>query len=169
MAALVAPTDLADFPGAPFAASLVAAASEQVRRQCGWHIAPLVTETFVVDSDGGRVLLLPTMRLVTVTEVRNIAGSTPEVLTGWRKSPAGMLFRASGWPAGFQTVEVDMQHGYEACPDELLPIIAERCQVFAKDGSVRQESLGSRSVSYGLAEGSASAEVLARFMLPGSP
>lgn len=161
-------TALDGFPGAPFTPSQVRAAGEQVRVECGWHIAPTVTETLTLDSAGGRVLTLPTLRLVAVTEVRDVTGDTPEVLTGWRQSKVGMLSRVS-WPVGFAAVEVDLTHGYPECPPDLLAVLAERCQRFGKDGFVRQESLGSRSVTLGAAGPGPSTLVLSRYTIHAQP
>jgi hypothetical protein len=108
MPALVTPEDLIDFPGAPYAWPVVESASEAVRAEAGWHIAPSVTETLTVDSDGGRILFLPTMLLTEVSEVRDVSGETPRVITGWRKSRTGMLIHPGGWPTGFEVIEVDL-------------------------------------------------------------
>lgn len=166
---LIAPADLTEFPGAPFAASQVAAAAGQIRDICGWHIAPSQAETLTLDTDGSTVLPLPTLKVTAITEIRDVTGDTPAVLTGWRFSSAGILVRAAGWPTGVAAVEVDLTHGYDACPDALLPVIAERCQLFNRDGSIRQESLGSRSATFGIAEASPSASTLARYTVPGGP
>lgn len=163
MPALVTAADLADFPGAPFAEVRVEAAGEALRSEAGWHIAPEVTETLTVDADGGHFLFLPTMRLSAVTEVRDVSGDAPRVLDGWRKSRKGVIYRAGGWPTGFETVEVDVVHGYAACPRELLPVVADYTS-----RRVTQESLGSRSVSYSNDESRLDARV-ARFKIPARP
>ena len=141
---LATPNDLLSFAGAPFAEALVKAAGESIRRDAGWHIAPTVTETLVLDSDGGRQLFLPTLRdaVASVAEVRDVSGSSPRVLGGWRlASSAAVLHRGGGWPAGEGVIEVDLVHGYESCPAELLPAIAARTRP-----KVRAESIGGRSV-----------------------
>lgn len=173
MEPLAVAADLADFPGA-FTLSQIEAASDQIRREAGWHIAPQITETLTVESDGGRVLMLPTMHLASVTAVRQLNDDgTTTALTDWRghvtpQFKAGILVRSIGWPLG-AVLEVDVVHGYETTPKSLLPVLAARCQGFSKDGTVRQESLGSRSVSYGNIEGVGSGSVLAHFKLPGRP
>lgn len=159
--------DLEGFPGGPFTDSVVFAAAESVRSECGWHIAPQVTETITVDSPGGRVLLLPSLFVTEVTAVRDVTGDEPRTLTGWRISRAGMLHLAGGWPEGFAAVEVDLTHGYESCPAELLAVIADRALRNAKDSTVVQESLGSRSVSY--RDAPLASPVLARYRLQGAP
>ena len=161
---LVSLADLADFPGAPFAQDVLDAAADAVRREAGWHIAPETTETITLDVRGGPVLILPTLFLSSVSEVRDMTGSTPVVLTGWRMSKAGMLSRSAGWPVGFSAVEVDMVHGYKTCPDSLKPIVAR-----ATSRVVVQESLGSRSVTYQPDSGGSLAAQVSHFRLPPLP
>jgi hypothetical protein len=156
-------TDLTDFPGAPFPAGKVLSACEAIRREAGWHIAPSVTETLTLDSEGGPLLVLPTLYLTAVTEVRDMTGSEPQVLTGWRLSRKGLL-SGCWFPAGFSAVEVDVTHGYDACPPELFPVIADWTA-----RRVMQESLGSRSVAYSADGDSPIASTLARFKLPSRP
>lgn len=164
---LATPDDLEGFPGAPFAQTTIDAACQAVRDAARWVIAPQSTETLTVDADGGRVLLLPTMHLVSVSEVRDVTDADdPKVITGWRKSRAGMLELRSGcWPSGFETVEVDVVHGYEQCPASLLPLIAELCQMSTLAGGIVQESSGTESATYAQAARRSSA--LAPYVIPG--
>lgn len=140
---LVDPGDLDGFPGAPFNdAAVVDAAVARVRREARWHIAPSVTETLTVTGySGGEALLLPTMRLTAVTEVRDVTGDTPVVLTGWDFSPAGYLTWHT-WPTCTTyyhrrtKFEVDVVHGYEQCPADLLPVIAAAAQGALTDSRI---------------------------------
>lgn len=170
MEPLVNPNDLSEFPGAPYAVWVLNAAAESIRDECGWHIAPVRTETLTLDSDGGRILLLPTLRLVAVTEVRDVTTETPTVLTNWRKSAAGMLSRPGGWPNGLGAVEVDVVHGYDECPSSLYPVIADRCVQASRDGTITQESIGARQVSFGVTPGQGTlVATLARYKIPPTP
>ena len=141
--ALATASQLSEFRGAPFPEETVRAAGEQIRVLCGWHIAPEVTSTLVLDSPGGIVLRLPTGHVTEVTEVTDLTGTEERALTGWRWSAHGMLSRPGGFPSGFRAVRVVMTHGYPTCPPDLLAVLANRTQ-----RRVMQESLGSRSVTY---------------------
>lgn len=163
---LAAPADLAGFPGAPFSDAMVDAAVGSVRGEAGWHIAPEVTETLTVDSDGGTILPLSSLKVAAVTGVRDVTGDTPEVLTGWTLRRSGVLERRSGWPKR-RTIEVDVTHGHAETPPELLPVIADVARMLQRGGRVTQESLGSRSVS--MANTDPMSAVLARFKIPGRP
>lgn len=162
MADLVSNTDMEGFPGAPFAERVLAAAAGSVRDDCGWHIAPSVTETLQLRSTGP-IVLLPSLHVTTVTAVRD--ADTGEPVEGWHLDQrAGVLSRSTSgscWPA---RLEVDLVHGHAACPASLLPTIAERAAAFARGGHVRQESLGSRSVSMSQLE-----SAVARYALPPRP
>lgn len=163
---LVTPEDLADFPGAPFPPTVVDAAVDALRGDAGWHIAPEVTETVLVDSEGSCKLLLPTMRLTEVTEVRNVLPDTPEVIEGWRKSRRGTLtLRWSGWPCGDESVEADITHGYAETPPSLFIVVAQYCQFIGTDSTVRQESAGGESISYATSLSPDALRIFNRFKL----
>jgi hypothetical protein len=167
---LVAPADLADFPGAPFSAALVDAAVSAVRGEVGWHIAPAVTETVVVESVGGPHLFLPTLQLTAVTAVRDVTDETTAAVavTGWRshKTPrftAGVLFRPSGW---YGVYEVDLTHGYAACPDDLKPALAEHARTIRIGGRVSQQATGPHSIAF---DSEGAADPVAKYRIPPRP
>jgi hypothetical protein len=163
--------DLAVFPGAPFAADVVTSVDAAMRAAAGWHIAPQITETVVVDSDGGQYLLLPTLWLDSVTEIRdvneNAIVSSDDVQTA--KTPrfrAGCLYRGSAWPIG--PVELDIVHGYEDCPAELLALAAALCRSSGRDQTIQQQAAGPFSVTFSqIAQSELEASpALARYTIP---
>lgn len=133
--------DLADFPGAPFPEAVIKAAESSIRRDAGWHIAPVVRETIEVDADPSGVVSLPTLRVV---RVHSISGADGAALTGWTVTRAGRL---SGC-RGRGTLTVDLEHGYENV-DDLLPVVAARCKRQLTDAtlSARSEGTGTRNTS----------------------
>lgn len=143
---LVAPTDIADYPGAPFPDGLVAAACDSIRDDAGWHIAPSVESTEQVPSPGGQYLFVTSLQLTDVTEVRSITPDGTTVLDGWVKYRAGYLFRACGWPVD-ALIEVDMVDGYESCPPSLFPAVVARIQEAKVDRSRGSVRLGSLAVT----------------------
>lgn len=155
---LAEPDDLVEFDGAPFPESAVDASTAQIRRLCGWHIAPTITETIDLDHDGSTVIHLPTLHVVDVTDVWDTTGTKPRALTGWRWSAFGML--EGRFPRGFRSVRIEFEHGYADTPPDLLPVIASRTQ-----RRVMQENLGSRSVSYSIEADRAVEAALGTYML----
>ncbi|BDY31409.1 hypothetical protein [Mycolicibacterium mageritense] len=123
---LVQPSELAYLPGGPFTEGEVDAAVAALRQAVRWHIAPVRSETVTLDV--GRyenVLQLPTRKLVSVAEVRSngvvVDPASYEVSIGL----AQVKLAYGYWGAGFGAVDVDLTHGYESVPLDLLPVIAE--------------------------------------------
>lgn len=47
----------------------LAAALARVRRWCGWHVSPVITETVYIDRPDGSMLVLPTLKIVSLGSV----------------------------------------------------------------------------------------------------
>lgn len=154
---LIQPADLVGFRGAPFSAKVTSAAAEAVRTRCEWHIAPVVTETKKFRSDG-TVLLLPSLHVTDVTSIQDVDGNE---LTGWDWLPEGIIECLSGFP---RFVSVTFTHGHAACPDDLLPVIADYAMAHAA-GRIKSESLAGRSIT--LEGGDDSGSVLSKYSLSG--
>lgn len=165
---------LSGFPGAPFAESAVAAAASAIRAAAGWHVAPSVTETIVVDCDGGAYLFIPTLWLDSVTAIRDSDGNTIALddvqLAKTPRFRAGCLYRSQSWPT-LDTVELDIVHGFDACPPELLALGAAMCQSISRDRSITQESEGPFSVAYSATSQTEleASPLLARYRIPSRP
>lgn len=118
------------------------AACAAVRSFCRWHIAPSHRETVTVDGSGGDVLFLPTHRL---TEIHSIVDDGREVSDPeW--SAAGMV--RGSWSCKFRGVVVDMTHGLDECPDDVLNValsLAKR----PPNGGLKSKGAGPFSETYG--------------------
>jgi len=93
---------------------LLAAGLATVRQFCGWHVTPVKTGHEVeLDGPGGRLLALPTLRLVTLTEVTE-DGKTLDV-SGLYVSKRGLVRKKSGgfWSPHYGAITVTMDHGIE--------------------------------------------------------
>ena len=142
---LVAPARYADLMGGrQMTPAILAAASAAVRNACGWHIAPVITQTLILDGPGGTALVLPTGHLVDLTAV---------VVRGVLLDPLAVEWSADGivrgnWPARFRSIQVTMQHGYDDTPADLAAIV---CSIAARHaltptGAIREQA-GSNSIS----------------------
>lgn len=136
---LAEPAALAKFRGGPFEAETVTAAGASIRAECGWHIAPSVEQTVALRTGGADEVLLPSLYVSEVMAVTDRAGTA---VGGWDAWSNGILTRPGGFP---DVVQVTFRHGYEKCPAELLPIIAERAAAQAS-GRIKSEALAGRSV-----------------------
>jgi len=116
--------DLIGFANGIDSADDLAAAGAAVRAECGWHIAPRVTETLTLDSDGGYLLTLPSLFVVEVTAVTD---ADDAALEDWSVSSLGLLERTGCrlWPKGYGKVKVTLTHGLSKAPPDLVAVIVE--------------------------------------------
>lgn len=126
----------------PFIGYALDVATRMIRDHCGWVVGPVTTETFHLDGPGSRLLVLPTLRVVEVTAVRQddvaLDMSTVRV-----SRDAGMLRASSALSDEFGAIEVDLRHGYDVVPE---PIVDLTLQMAARAlgsplGVVREQSL----------------------------
>lgn len=140
---LVSPVELAEWGS--FSDTMVDVAVADLRAAVEWHIAPRRSETLrvrLLGRRGGRSgfadeIVLPTRDLPGAPVVVNAVRAGGSALTGWSSSD-GLLARSWGWVAG--TLEVDVTHGFEKCPPDLLPLIASLAQ---SAGSARDARVSS--------------------------
>ena len=132
----VLPADLAGFPGAPFAQDHVDAVVAQMERTLGWHVSPSRAETLTVRHGGGPLLMLPSRNVTTVSEVR---------VNGHAVSPVRLTSAAEAMLEGYWApgvYEVDVVHGFDVIPADLLAEVARSCVEFRTDRSLASWSSG---------------------------
>lgn len=144
---MVTPDDLAGLPGAPFPEAMVRAAQARIRTQCGWHIAPSLTQTIVVSGDGGYEQWLPTRHITDVMAVDVWDGTQYAPMPGWTSQvgwdEAGILSASSCFPAGRRTIRITLTHGWDPCPDDLKLLVAA-----STSRQIAQEVISSRSITF---------------------
>lgn len=103
-------------------------AIDAIRGYCGWHIAPVVTETVTVDGSGTWEQLLPTLRLVALNSITNDGAAVldPE----W--STSGIVRGA--WTRRYRGVVANMTHGYSEWPAELLSLAGDAVAAAGRGG-----------------------------------
>lgn len=102
----------------PETVRLLAAALRIARRYCGWHVTPIrVDEPIVLDGPGSPLLVLPTLRLATITELTE---------DGVLLDPAAVSVSARGlarkrnrgwWTAEYGGITLKMTHGFDGAED----------------------------------------------------
>lgn len=137
------------------------AASAAVRAYCGWHVAPTVSETLILDGPGGHVVALPTMHVVSLLALRERVGQpyvnpipTVDKAT-YEWSSFGELRRSGGfWTSLYRALEVDLEHGFPTgstawgIAHSLVVSVAARAILSPVSGVVREQTLVS-SITYG--------------------
>ncbi|WP_439030220.1 hypothetical protein [Gordonia terrae] len=141
------PSDLSSHGGT------LEAVCDDIRRYCGWHIAPVIESAVVtLDHLGDRVLTLPTLH---VTEVASVVDADGYVIEGYTWSDDGLLYREHGWPRGYRSVTVTFSHGLAATPrgvvDVALDMVRDRVNAAANadDLPVTSASLDGATIGYG--------------------
>ncbi len=91
-------------------------ASGVVRAYCGWTVS-LDTTTFFVSGDGSALLSLPTLNLISITQLA-IGGTViaPGASGYPTMSRKGQLWRGIGWPPHVD-VQITCTHGFDPVPD----------------------------------------------------
>lgn len=138
MSLYITPTDLATYMEKPIdtanAELLIAGASSMVETYLGWDVASgSVTER--LDTLGGSLLLLSTLRLNSVTSVTDASGN---MASGYSWSDKGMLHTQdhviewwnthrervyTGWNSGFGAYTVVYDSGYATIPADIQLVV----------------------------------------------
>lgn len=119
-------------------------ASGLVRAYCGWELSQETDVTVDLDSDGGRVLLLPSLCVTKVSALTLAGASLSPSDWEWRRNgsllwaPQGRFGGRGGWPRGSRLVSVTYDSGYETIPDALRAVVASVAQRVGVDGTVTQ-------------------------------
>jgi len=131
-------------PADPRLPALVAGASDGVRLACGWHVAPVVRQTLVLDGTGGSVMQLPSGHVTGVEAVR-VDGADVEF--DW--SAAGMVSLRSGcFPERFRCVEVTLTHGWPSAPAVVAVVVQAVLGAAASPMGATREQAGQVAVSW---------------------
>lgn len=171
---IVAPSDLTRYQGGD-AQSLIDAATAMVRRYCGWHITPAVTETVRLKGSGTSVQMLRSLHVTAITTVTYDG----DILTSddYEWSEVGYLsllargpyFSAThGYPRKW--LEVGYTHGYDEAPDVASVILGLVSRGQKTPSGVMRSVAGPYSEDY--AEGGFLKDELAildRYRLPPRP
>lgn len=126
----------------------LAAAEAVVRSYCGWHIAPVIAESLVLDGTGTRSLFVRTLRLVTVTAAEVDGVILDPATLEW--SDAGFVRAPGIWVDKLRAVKLTVTHGFDAVPDvaEIVRAIAARAS--ASPIGVVREQAGAVSIGFSL-------------------
>lgn len=124
------------------------AAQGAIRRACGWHVAPVITETLTLDGRGGSSLLLPSKRVVSIASVTNDGEDVTEQVRFSRR--AGVLTLASGWSCDVGAIEINLTHGFppDEVPDVQALIVTLTKRAATGGGAIAQQGIGPASVRY---------------------
>ena len=134
---------------------LLQAASGEVIAYCGHGFTLETNAVRVYDGSGSTVLLLAEQPLLAVHRVSVGPRSAREDLvedTDYEWSADGMLRRLNGWrwPLRFGWVEIDVDHGYPAVPDDVAGVVVRvAARGITNPEGLTQETTGGYQAGYG--------------------
>lgn len=113
---------------------LLGGALAAARAYCGWHVIPEVEETVTVDGPGSPLLVVPTLRLVDVTELSE--DGTAVDLAGVEWSGRGLLRKTSRacWTGRYRGIAATIKHGFASAPDFNSAVLAAVDRIGAGGG-----------------------------------
>lgn len=145
----------------------LAALSQQIRTECGWHVAPRLAATITMSNEwADHSLVLPTKHVTDVlaVRVRDRWGGVMRPLNGWDAAtgwdPSGVITCDYLLPKGMRVIEVDLVHGYAECPADLTSFMTRM-----RRGRIVQESLAGRSVTYASGDSFRMSPVIGKYRL----
>lgn len=152
---IISPDDLRVlYPDVPFTDQQLDTATANLRQYAGWHVAPALEDTITVEALGGeRSLTLPTLHIVSVSEVRRRTGGEWRPISA-RDYVAATSQRASaiwagarcGWQRGLY--QVDLVHGYSPVPANLLAALVTLSNPRPGPADIASETLPGHSVTF---------------------
>jgi hypothetical protein len=103
---------------------LLAGALAAARAYCGWHVIPECEETVTVDGPGSPLLVLPTLRLVDLTQLAEGGVQLDVDSVEW--SGRGLVRKPGHgcWTAKYRGITATMTHGFTSAPDFIAAVLA---------------------------------------------
>lgn len=120
-------------------------AENAIRDYCGWHIAPVIQQSLVLDGNGQKKILLPSRKIVSV-ESAKVLGAPVE----FRFSEDGWLNVPSGIPHAERCLEVTLTHGFEQTPpvvSQVASAMVARARM-SPAGNIVNQRAGTQSVTF---------------------
>lgn len=148
--------------------ALLAAASDEIRRSCGWIIGPTQQQAFRLDGPGGRLLMIPTLRLVSVDSAA--VNGQPVDLTDLAWSTNGYVDRRAGWGDRYGSVSITVTHGWDDVPAGLRRLCCTLAgRAMDAPVAVSSEQVGSVSMTYRDGLMAPEQSYLAMYRIPAGP
>lgn len=97
-------------------------ATEVIRNYCDQYISHVVNDVITVDGQGGGMLYLPELPVLSVSEVIE-DGDTLTQATDYILGQHGILHRLRNiWSTGVQNISVTYSHGYSVIPVDIVGV-----------------------------------------------
>ena len=88
-----------------------------VRHYCGWHVTPVQTVELTLDGPGGKLLVLPTLSVRSITRVTECGTYLDPGDITWSANGRVVKRSAAPWTNEFRAITVEMTHCFDRLPD----------------------------------------------------
>lgn len=128
----------------------ITGASAAVRRYCGWHVWPQLTEvSLTLDGPGGRVLELPSMQVQDVRSITQHDVLLDPSMYDW--SELGEVELCWGhWSHRYRSIVAVIDHGYDEVPDLCRVVLAMITRELSSPSGATREQAGQVAVSWAI-------------------
>ena len=137
--------DLESYQGGD-AQSLIDQATALVRSYCGWHVAPVITETLVLDGSGSATQMLPSLRVRGISTVTYDGVPLSPDEYDW--SPVGYLTVPGRCSKRAGALSVTLTHGFDDAPDLAAVVMAVVSRAQASPNGVVRTQAGPFAETY---------------------
>ncbi|MDO4791843.1 MAG: hypothetical protein Q3999_05110 [Buchananella hordeovulneris] len=136
--------------GDPRIPVLLEAATAAIRAICGWHVAPVLTETQVLDGTGGALMYVHSGHIRSVTSlvvdgVQLVEGRD----FGWSQLGMIELYGGRRFPRRFRSVSITLEHGHDQAPDLTGLVLQKVLAALASPMGATSEQAGQMAVRWG--------------------
>lgn len=137
----------------PRADDILSGATLALQRLAGWHIAPIQTDTLLLDGASvGDILHLPSLAVRSIDAISSTWWGTTTVfdLAEVEWSANGNVRRRYGacWPEGFRNISVTFTHGYDEVPDLKQIVLQVSAQALSSPTGATREQAGQVSMQW---------------------
>lgn len=129
----------------------IKAVTSSIRSEAGWHIGPVVeAHSVTLDGPGGRILHLPTMKLLNLVSVTELGVAVDLAGESHDWSELGLVEKRDGtfWTDRFRKVVVVMDHGHANIADLKFLTLSLVARGLSSPLGATREQAGSMSIQW---------------------
>lgn len=137
---------------------LLDSASAMIRRYCGWHVAPVVTEDVVTDGRGGQIQMLPTMRLLDLVALSeqltsDVTNVYPPTEVEWSRDGYIKKPNCANWTLRLRGISATIEHGFSEYADLTAMVCMMTARAKSNPFGITSQAVGSVSVGMSVTPG----------------
>ncbi|ALY10736.1 head-to-tail adaptor [Arthrobacter phage Suppi] len=133
----------------PRALGAIAAVTQSIRREAGWHIGPAVVgHSVTLDGPGGPTLSLPTQKLTELVSVTELGVSLDVDELDWSELGLVQRVNCGSWTRRYRKIVVVMDHGYDELAQIKFLTLSLVARGLASPMGATREQAGAMSINW---------------------